>query len=164
MGQGGVRVRTVSGDPSFTVSQERMAMERAQRFVDALGKLEESGDLEPLVSLFAEDAQVSNVASKRVFSGRDGARQFWEEYKGTLARVRSTFRNMIESGDRVALEWESQGTAHNGAAVDYEGVSIIEWDGQLIRRFYAYFDPGLLGREMAHGEARRSEPPATTPA
>jgi ketosteroid isomerase-like protein len=141
-----------------------MAMERAQRFVDALGKLEESGDLEPLVSLFSGDAQVSNVASRRVFSGLDGARQFWTEYKSMLAQVRSTFRNMIESGDRVALEWETQGTAQNGAAVSYEGVSIIEWDGDRIRRFYAYFDPGLLGREMAHGTAQRSEPPATTPA
>lgn len=141
-----------------------MATERAQRFVDALAKLEESGDLEPLVSLFGEDAQVSNVATRRVFSGRDGARQFWREYKAMLARVRSTFRNMIEAADRVALEWETQGTAHNGAAVSYEGVSIIEWDGDRIRRFYAYFDPGLLGREVAHGTARRSEPPATTPA
>jgi ketosteroid isomerase-like protein len=141
-----------------------MAMERAQRFVDALAKLEESGDVESLVSLFSEDAQVSNVASRRVFSGIDGARQFWTEYKAMLARVRSTFRNMIEAADRVALEWETQGTAHNGAAVNYEGVSIIEWDGDQIRRFYAYFDPGLLGREFAHGTAQRSEPPATTPA
>ncbi|WP_224240639.1 nuclear transport factor 2 family protein [Hyalangium gracile] len=141
-----------------------MAMERAQRFVDALAKLEESGELEALVSLFGDDAQVSNAASSRVFSGQDGARQFWTEYKGMLAQVRSTFRNMIESADRVALEWETQGTAHNGAAVNYEGVSIIEWDGDRIRRFYAYFDPGLLGREIAHGTAQRSEPPATTPA
>ncbi len=141
-----------------------MATERVQRFVDALAKLEESGEVEPLVSLFGDDARVSNAASQRVFSGRDGARQFWKEYKGTLARVKSTFRNMIESADRVALEWETQGTAHNGAAVSYEGVSIIEWDGEQIRRFYAYFNPDLLGREMAYGTARRSEPPATTPA
>ncbi|HYH98936.1 nuclear transport factor 2 family protein [Hyalangium sp.] len=139
-------------------------MERAQRFVDALAKLEERGEVESLVSLFGEDAQVSNVASRRVFSGLEEVRQFWRDYKGTLAQVRSTFRNMIESGDRVALEWETQGTAHNGAAVSYEGVSIIEWDGDRILRFYAYFDPGLLGREMAHGTAERSEVPATTPA
>jgi ketosteroid isomerase-like protein len=141
-----------------------MAMERAQRFVDALTKLEQSGELEPLLALFAEDAQVSNAASTRVFTGLDGARLFWTEYKGVLARVKSTFRNMIESADRVALEWETQGTAQNGAAVNYEGVSILEWREDRIIRFYAYFDPGLLGREMAQGTARRSEPPATTPA
>lgn len=141
-----------------------MAMERAQRFVDALLKLEETGDVEGLVSLFSDDAQVSNVASPRVFSGQDGARQFWTEYKGTLGKVKSTFRNMIEAGDRVALEWETQGTAHNGAAIAYEGVSIIEWDGDRVRRFYAYFDPHALGQELAHGSAPRSQVPSTTPA
>ena len=141
-----------------------MAMERAQRFVDALAKLEENGDVEPLLELFSDDAQVSNVASPRVFSGKDGARQFWTEYKGTLGQVKSTFRNMIESGDRVALEWESNGTAHNGAAVNYEGVSIIEWDGEHISRFYAYFDPRVLGMELNQGTAQRSEAPATAPA
>ncbi|MCP3137258.1 nuclear transport factor 2 family protein [Pyxidicoccus xibeiensis] len=141
-----------------------MGMERAQRFVDALTRLEESGDLEGLVSLFSDDAQVSNVASPRVFSGQDGARQFWKEYKGTLGQVKSTFRNMIEAGDRVALEWETQGTARNGAAVAYEGVSIIEWDGDRISRFFAYFDPHALGQELSHGTAQRSEVPATTPA
>jgi ketosteroid isomerase-like protein len=141
-----------------------MAIERAQRFVDALAKLEEDGDVEPLLSLFADDSQVSNVASRRTFHGRDGAHQFWREYKGMLRQVKSTFRNMIESGDRVALEWESSGTAHNGAAVDYEGVSIIEWNGDRISRFYAYFDPRVLGQELSQGNAQRSEAPATAPA
>ncbi|AKQ70228.1 hypothetical protein A176_007140 [Myxococcus hansupus] len=141
-----------------------MAMERAQRFVDALAKLEERGDLEPLIALFSDDAQVSNVASAKVFSGKEGARRFWHEYKGTLQQVKSTFRNMIEAGARVALEWETQGTAHNGAAVAYEGVSILEWDGDRIRRFYAYFDPHALGLELTHGSAPRTEVPATTPA
>ncbi|MDC0712220.1 nuclear transport factor 2 family protein [Stigmatella sp. ncwal1] len=139
-------------------------MERAQRFVDALTQLEERGELETLVSLFAEDAQVSNAASSHRFLGPEGARLFWQHYKGTLKQVKSTFRNMIESGDRVALEWESKGTAHNGMAVSYEGVSIIEWDGDRISRFYAYFDPEMLGRELVDGVAPRSEPPATVPA
>lgn len=120
--------------------------------------------MEPLLELFSEDAQVSNVASRRTFQGRDGARDFWREYKGMLHQVKSTFRNKIEAGDRVALEWESRGTAHNGAAVDYEGVSIIEWDGERISRFYAYFDPRVLGLELSQGTAARSEPPATAPA
>jgi ketosteroid isomerase-like protein len=141
-----------------------MAMERAQRFVDALARLEENGEVEPLLELFNDDAQVSNVASRRTFQGKDGARDFWREYKGMLRQVKSTFRNMIEAGDRVALEWESSGTAHNGAAVDYEGVSIIEWDGERISRFYAYFDPRVLGQELSQGNAPRSRAPTTAPA
>ncbi len=78
--------------------------------------------------------------------------------------MKSTFRNMIEAGDRVALEWETQGTSHSGAAIAYEGVSIIEWDGDRVRRFYAYFDPHALGQELAHGTGPRSQVPSTTPA
>lgn len=141
-----------------------MPMERAQRFVDALLELEEHGDIEPMVALFTDDAHVSNVASPRVFSGVEGARRFWTEYKGTLGQVKSSFRNMIESGDRVALEWETQGTGRNGAAIAYEGVSIIEWDGDLIVRFQAYFDPRVLGQELSQGTAPRSEAPSTAPA
>ena len=141
-----------------------MGTDRAQRFVEALARLEEHGELEPLLELFGDDAQVSNVASHRTFQGREGARQFWREYKATLKQVKSTFRNRIEAGDRVALEWESSGTAHNGAAVNYEGVSIIEWEGDQISRFYAYFDPHVLGLELSAGTARRTEVPATTPA
>ncbi|MBU8897321.1 nuclear transport factor 2 family protein [Corallococcus sp. M34] len=141
-----------------------MALERAQRFVDALTSLEERGDVEPLVALCADDVRISNLASARVFTGLEGARYFWSEYKATLRQVKSTFRNLIESGDRVALEWSSRGTAHNGAAVAYTGVSIIEWDGARIRRFIAYFDPHALGLELTHGLAPRSEVPATTPA
>ena len=141
-----------------------MTMERARRFVDALTRLEETGELEPLLALFSDEAEVSNVVSHRTFHGKDGARDFWAEYKGMLRQVKSTFRNLIESGDRVALEWESSGSAHNGAAVNYEGVSIIEWEGELISRFYAYFDPRVLGQELSQGTAQRSEPPATAPA
>ncbi|ATB44221.1 hypothetical protein CYFUS_009708 [Cystobacter fuscus] len=141
-----------------------MAMERARRFVDALTRLEETGELDALLALFGEDSQVSNVVSHRTFHGKDGARDFWAEYKGMLRQVKSTFRNMIESGDRVALEWESNGTAHNGAAVSYEGVSIIEWEGECISRFYAYFDSRVLGLELSRGSAPRSEAPATVPA
>ena len=141
-----------------------MSMERAQRFMDALGKLEERGEPEDLLALFSDDAQVSNLASPRVFSGREGARAFWREYKTTLQQVRSTFRNVIAAGDRTALEWETQGTAHNGAAVAYEGVSILEWDGERISRFFAYFDPHALGLELADNSAQRSEAPASAPA
>ena len=128
-----------------------MSQERAKRFIDALAQLEEKGDVEPLARLHAEDAEVSNAVTERTFAGPDGARAFWREYKGILTTAKSTFRNVITAGDRVALEWETQGTAHNGAPINYEGVSIVEWDGEHITRFYAYFNPQVLEEELARG-------------
>ena len=141
-----------------------MSMERAERFTAALSQLEQEKDVETMAALFADGAEVSNAVSSRVFRGPDGAREFWTQYLGTLQHVRSTFRNIIVAGDRTALEWATQGTAHNGAAIAYDGVSIIEWEGDRVSRFYAYFDPYALGQELAHGDAPRSEAPATAPA
>ena len=39
------------------------------------------------------------------------------------------------------------GTGRSGEPVDYGGVSVIEYDGDHITRFMAYYDPGRVGRQ-----------------
>lgn len=127
-----------------------MSEQIAKRFIEALGKLEAGRELETIVQLFAPDAEVGNVVSPEKFHGPEGAREFWgAKYRDTFGEVRSTFRNVFAAGDRVALEWTTEGTAHDGTPVQYDGVSIIETDGEQIKRFRAYFDAGALGRQLA---------------
>src|SRR5919205_2695399 len=134
-----------------------MSEQVAKRFVEALGRLEAGRELEAMVGLFTEDAEVGNVVSPEKFRGREGAREFWgAKYRDTFGEVRSTFRNVFAAGDRAALEWTTEGTANDGTPVSYDGVSIIETDGERITRFRAYFDAGELGRQLmgragAHG-------------
>jgi ketosteroid isomerase-like protein len=126
-----------------------MSEQVAKRFVEALGRLEAGRELEAMVGLFTEDAEVGNVVSPEKFRGREGAREFWgAKYRDTFGEVRSTFRNVFASESRAALEWTTAGTANDGTPVKYEGVSIIETDGERIRRFCAYFDAGALGRQL----------------
>ncbi len=128
-----------------------MSEQVARRFVEALGRLEAERDLEPLVSLFAEGCEVGNVVSPEKFHGREGAREFWgAKYRDTFGDVRSTFRNVFAADGRAALEWATSGTASDGTPVNYEGVSVLEIDGELITRFRAYFDAGSLGRQILH--------------
>jgi hypothetical protein len=133
-----------------------MSEQLAEKFVEALGRLEAVGELEPLVSLFADGCEVGNVVSPEKFHGREGAREFWgAKYRDTFGEVRSTFRNVFAAGDRAALEWTTEGTANDGAPLKYDGVSILEIDGGQIKRFCAYFDAGALGRQLtgkAHGQ------------
>jgi hypothetical protein len=42
----------------------------------------------------------------------------------------------------------TKGSSKNGHAVEYEGVSVLEIEGDKIKRFYAYFDPRKLGRQI----------------
>lgn len=135
-----------------------MSEQLAEKFVEALGRLEAAGELEPLVSLFAEECEVGNVVSPEKFRGREGAREFWgAKYRDTFGEVRSTFRNVFAAANRAALEWTTEGTASDGRPVRYDGVSILETEGGRITRFRAYFDAGALGRQLtgkAHGQNR----------
>jgi ketosteroid isomerase-like protein len=126
-----------------------MSEQIAKRFIEALGKLEAGRELETIVGLFAPDAEVGNVVSPEKFRGREGAREFWgAKYRDTFGEVRSTFRNVFATENRAALEWTTDGTAEDGTPVRYDGVSIIETDGEEIKRFCAYFDAGALGRQL----------------
>ena len=115
----------------------------AERFVEALAKLEGERDVETISALFADESEIGNVVSPEKFYGREGAREFWgAKYRDRFGEVKSTFRNVIRTGTNVALEWTTQGTASDGTPVRYPGVSILETDSQLITRFCAYFDGG----------------------
>jgi len=121
-----------------------MSKEVAEDFVEALRKLEEDRDVEPLVEIHAEDCEVGNVSVSETFRGHDGLREFWTEYRKTFDEMESTFRNVFADEEgHAALEWTTEGTS-NGNSVSYAGVSILEIEGGKVRRFMAYFDTHAL--------------------
>lgn len=120
----------------------------AEQFIDALRALEERRELEAMIALYGEESETGNINAPEKFTGTEGAREFWTKYRETFGEVRSTFRNRIINDTRAALEWTTEGTTANGAPVSYEGVSILEIEGDRITRFRAYFDPEALGRQI----------------
>ena len=131
-----------------------MSEQVARKFVEALGRLEAGRELDDIVAVFAPECEVGNVVSPEKFGGQEGAREFWgAKYRDTFGEVRSTFRNVFATENRAALEWTTEGTSSDGSPVKYDGVSILETDGELITRFCAYFDAGSLGRQILHKAA-----------
>lgn len=130
-----------------------MAGGKAEKFIEALRRLEEARDAEALIALHAETCEVGNVISPEKFAGREAAREFWTKYRDTFGEVRSEFRNRVEAGDVVALEWTTAGTSAGGTAITYDGVSLIEFEGELVTRFRAYFNAEDLSRQLT-GEGR----------
>ena len=47
----------------------------------------------------------------------------------------------------MALEWTRRGTGRGGDAVDYAGVSVIDFADGAITRFRAFYDPAGLGEQ-----------------
>jgi len=124
-----------------------MSREVADSFVEALWKLEEEEDVEPLVRVHTEDCEVGNVSVSETFNGHDGLREFWKEYRRTFGEMKSVFRNFIVTEDRAALEWTTESTS-NGDPVSYDGVSVLEFEGDKVRRFMAYFDTRRLTHQI----------------
>lgn len=131
-----------------------MADELVQRFIDALEHLERTGDVERMAGLFAEDAELGNIAGSRTFKGPDGAREFWRMYLSNFGEVRSDFRRVIATDDGAALEWNSRGKGADGEPFEYAGVTLLDLrDGELAR-FHSYFDPTLVGAQLEGGHRR----------
>lgn len=78
--------------------------------------------------------------TRREFSGADGTREFWREYRELFSDVTSEYRNQVVDAAAAVLEWRTTGTAAEGEDVDYEGVSVLEVRDGAIQRFWAYFD------------------------
>ena len=132
---------------------------KAQRFVEALYRLENQGDVDSIASLFGDAAEVSNPTDDEPHRGREGARAFWSKYRQSFDRIHSEFRNIVESDDAALLEWRSEGRTAAGDDFAYDGVSVLEFEGGTIRRFRAYFDPRALGAGAVKTDAVRALTP-----
>lgn len=125
-----------------------MSEQLARTFIDALHTLEDSKDADPIAALYTEEAKVGNLLAPDHFSGPDGARTFWTEYRGTFETARSTFRNVIATEAGAALEWTTTGTGFEGSEFKYSGVTLLEFSGGKVSRSSAYFDPKALGSQI----------------
>lgn len=137
-----------------TTKPDAAADALVRRFIDGLRHLEETGDPEPLVATYAAESETSNVVADRRFAGQDGARDFWHRYQRSLGDAHSEFRNVIVTGDRAALEWQTTGTGPGpeGKPYRYDGVSLLELSGSgqelRVSRFRAFFDSAKLGHQL----------------
>jgi ketosteroid isomerase-like protein len=114
--------------------------EIVDRFVTALGELHSTRDVDPLVDLFADDANLRKLGMPHEERGKDGARNFWRQYRDVFGSIEASFDHVVSSDGIAFLEWTSTGTLRNGSDFRYEGVSVLEASGQSIGSFRTYYD------------------------
>lgn len=134
-----------------------MSEKTAEKFIESLNELESSENVDAIAALFAENSEIGNSTLTESFSGTDGAKHFWTNYRKTFGEVKSTFKNKIISENVSALEWTTTGTSTDGNEINYNGVSILESDGEKITRFFAYFNPSELGHQIVEENAKSKE-------
>lgn len=133
-----------------------MKTKLGERFASALRELESGRDVERMLAVFADGAELRRMSQEHVYRGREAAHRFWSEYLGVFDQVKTDFVAVHELGDRAVLEWCSRGRLHGGADCEYAGVSVVEADdaGRVVS-FRTYYDPSkILGAPML--SARKS--------
>ena len=123
----------------------------AQTFADALQRTEETRDPDHLVRLFAEEAELHNLAIAD--QGKHGAQHFWQTYLAQFDEIRSEFSHLIEGDGQAALVWTSKGALKGGRPITYRGVSIVEHDGDKVHRFETVYDSAAFLRQEAATES-----------
>ncbi|HJL16235.1 MAG TPA: nuclear transport factor 2 family protein [Sandaracinaceae bacterium LLY-WYZ-13_1] len=116
-------------------------MSLTDRFMDALHHLDRTGETGPMAQLFHADATLRRMAQRHVY---DRVHAFWRDYLSAFDEVRTEFHDAHAADGRVVLEWTSRGTLSNGHPFDYDGVSVLEVEGERVAAFRAYYDCAAL--------------------
>jgi ketosteroid isomerase-like protein len=126
----------------------------AQQFIDALHRLErgQETDVDGLVALFGADAELINPILKlddRQHAGQESIRQFWIAYRRAVGQASSEFYQVTTNDQAAGLFWTTKGTATDGQAMAYDGVSLLVFDdaGKIVR-FRAYYDTREFNRAV----------------
>ena len=129
-----------------------MAENRASAFAEALQTFEQDRDLDTFARVFAPDAELLRPEQRAGEQGEDGVRAFWQQYLDQFASIRSEFSRVVEAGQLGELEWTSKGSLGSGpegTEVEYEGVSLLEFDDQgRVSRFATYYDTAALAHRL----------------
>jgi ketosteroid isomerase-like protein len=115
-----------------------------EEFMRALQRFEATGELATLLGMFAEDAEALNLGRTEPARGTDQVAGFWRDYRSIFRTIRSDFTHVIEGKDGAVLEWVSRGTLLNGDPVEYKGVTVLETNGDRVRRFRTYYDSAVF--------------------
>jgi ketosteroid isomerase-like protein len=111
-----------------------------EKFEDALGELHRTGDAGQLAELFSDDATLTKAGLPHGERGKDGATTFWQQYRDVFGDIESSFSHRVVDEHIAYLEWTSKGTLRNGTDFAYDGISVLEADGDTIDAFRTYYD------------------------
>ena len=125
--------------------------DRARKFADALQTFEKDGDAAAFAALFADDATTERLDARG--NRRGEVEQFWEEYRAQFDSISTTFYDIVEGGDRFALEWVSEATLTDGRPLSYRGTTIIDLDGDTITQLRTYYDSAQFAATTATTDA-----------
>lgn len=108
----------------------------------------------------ADDAELMVVGTGDVFRGKDGARQYNENWAQGFPDGRITIDNMVASGDTVVVEFTGRGThtgtlktsmgdiPPTGKSVTLKLCDVAQFSDGLVVQQRTYFDTGSMMTQL----------------
>ena len=124
--------------------------DRARTFATGLQTFEKDGDAAAFAALFTDDAVTQRFDARGERSGEVEA--FWQEYRAQFQSISTSFYDVVEGGDRFALEWTSEATLVDGRPLQYRGVTVIDLDGEKITKLSTYYDSAQFAAVQAKAD------------
>ena len=112
--------------------------------MSALQEAERTGALDPLLALFHDDAEALNLGRTEPARGMDAIREFWQGYLSASREIGSEFTHVLDADSGSVLEWVSRGALPDGSPVEYLGISVLEVEGDKVRKFRTYYDSAVF--------------------
>src|SRR3954454_7144355 len=110
---------------------------RAERFADALTRLEQSRDTSTIAEQFADDPELRRPETAAATGDVEG---FWSGYLKQFDQIGTEVTHVAQADELAVLEWTSKGRLAAGRDIEYRGVSLLSFDGDRVRRFSTYYD------------------------
>ncbi len=118
---------------------DRAVMEQT---LDVFWTAVSQGDIDSMVSVFAEDAVSQEPYGTPPLEGPAAIRQFFEGMSGAFQSISFTRDRTHVAGNRAAVAWSADATMADGTAVSFDGVDVVEFNGDgKIQRLWGYFEP-----------------------
>ena len=119
--------------------------ERIRALVHRYFDLHSRRDWTGLLDMFAPDVVLIHPVYPES-SGRDAVGRFFTEY--IPARFRKYYEyapNVIVEANQAAAEWVFEVTRLDGKPATLTGITVLEFDGELIKTIKIFTDPTQLG-------------------
>jgi ketosteroid isomerase-like protein len=104
-------------------------------------------DLDAFLEILDEDATFEFPGTSLLagtHAGKKGIRRFLRRMTIAVPDLRFAIRHSLASGHMVVLEWTNKGTTMKGEPYENKGVTVIEFDGDLVIRLRDYLDTERL--------------------
>lgn len=113
-----------------------------------------------LLDLTHDDAELLVVGTGDVFRGKDGARQWNQNWADAFPDGRITVDNIVDSGDMVVVEYTGRGThtgtlatsmgdiPATGKSVTLKLCDVLEFRDGKVYRQRSYFDSGSMMAQL----------------